>query len=63
MASEILQNIAKDIHRVDGFIAEAKELISASREAGEDTHEMEAEMKLLEIRKLKWERMLSARGL
>ena len=63
MASEVLQNIAKDIHRVDGFIAEALELISASREAGEDTHEMEAEMKLLEIRKLKWERMLSARGL
>lgn len=63
MASEILQNIAKDIHEVDAIIEEAKELISAAREAGEDTKEMEVEMRLLEVRKMKWQRMLSARGL
>lgn len=63
MPSEILQNIAKDIQEVDSIIEEAKELISAAKEAGEDTHVMEADMRLLEIRKMKWQRMLSARGL
>ncbi len=63
MPNEILQSIAQDIHKVDDIIIEAKELISAAREAGEDVHEMEAEMRVLEIRKMKWERMLSTRGL
>jgi len=63
MASEILQTIAKDIQEVDSIIIEAEELISAAKEAGEDTKEMEASMMLLKVRKMKWQRMLSARGL
>jgi len=63
MANEILETISKDIHEIDAIIVEAKELISAMKEAGEDVHELEAELRLLEVRKTKWERMLSARGL
>ncbi len=63
MPNEILKSIAQDIHKVDEIIVQAKELISAARDAGEDVHKMEAEMRVLEIRKMKWERMLSARGL
>lgn len=63
MPNEVLQNISKDIQEVNTIIEEAKELIGAAKEAGEDTTEMEAEMRSLEIRKVKWERMLSARGL
>ena len=63
MPNQILETIAKDIQDVDGLVAEAKELISAAKEAGEDTKEQEAAMMLLEIRKTKWQRMLSARGL
>ncbi len=63
MPNEILESIAQDIQKVDSIIAEAKELISAARDAGEDVHLMEGEMRVLEIRKMKWERMLSARGL
>ncbi len=63
MPNQVLESIAKDIHEVDSIIAEAKELISAARDAGEDVHLMEGEMRVLEIRKMKWERMLSARGL
>jgi len=63
MASPILETIAKDIQQVDGFVAEAEELISAAKEAGEDTKEQEAAMMLLKVRKMKWQRMLEARGL
>lgn len=63
MGNEILQTIAKDIHEIDSIIIEAKELISAAKEAGEDVHQMQADLNLLEVRKTKWERMLSARGL
>ena len=63
MANEILETIAKDIHEIDAIIVEAKELISAAKEAGEDVHQMQSDLNLLEVRKTKWERMLSARGL
>lgn len=63
MGSEILETIAKDIHEIDAIIVEAKELILAAKEAGEDVHQMQADLNLLEVRKTKWERMLSARGL
>lgn len=63
MGNEILVTIAKDIKEIDTIIATAKDLISAAKEAGEDVHEQEAELRLLEVRKTKWERMLSARGL
>ena len=63
MADEILQEIASDVKDIQTAIDRAKVLISAMKEAGEDTHEMESDIRLLEIRKTKWERMLKARGI
>ena len=63
MASEVLKNIAADFAKIDPAITEADELIQAMREAGEETAEMEAELRTLKTRKTKWERMLKARGL
>jgi len=63
MPSEVLKNIAEDFAKIEPAIAEANELISAMREAGEETAEMEAELRTLITRKTKWERMLKARGL
>ncbi len=63
MADEILQEIAADVKDIQTAIDRAKVLISAMKEAGEDTHEMESDIRLLEIRKTKWERMLKARGI
>ncbi len=63
MAEEILQEIAVDVKNIETSIDKAKILISAMKEAGEDTHEMEADIRLLEVRKIKWERMLKSRGI
>lgn len=63
MTSQVLRDIASDFKRVDPAIKEAEELISAMREAGEDTTQMEADLRGLKLRKGKWERMLKARGL
>lgn len=63
MADEILEEIAGDVRDIQTAIDRAKILISAMKEAGEDTHEMEADIRILEIRKTKWERMLKARGI
>lgn len=63
MASQVLKDIASDFARVNPAILEAEELISAMREAGEDTATMEADLRTLKLRKTKWERMLKARGL
>jgi len=63
MADEILQEIATDVKSIQTAIDRAKVLISAMKEAGEDTHEMESDIRLLEVRKTKWERMLKSRGI
>ena len=63
MPSQVLKDIAADFARVEPAIKEAEELISAMREAGEETTTMEAELRTLKLRKGKWERMLKARGL
>lgn len=63
MDNEILQNIAEDIKGVNDKIEEARDLISAMKEAGEETGELETELRKLVIRKTKWENMLHARGL
>jgi len=63
VASEILKTIASDIKDIDGIIEEAEELISAMKEAGEETHDQVASLQLLKVRKAKWQRMLQARGL
>ena len=63
MDNDIYKSLANDIAEINTAISQAKELISAMKEAGEDTHEFEADLKTLEIRKVKWERMLKARGI
>jgi len=63
MADEVLESIAKDVRDIQTSLDRAKTLISAMKEAGEDTHEMEADVRTLEIRKTKWERMLKSRGI
>lgn len=63
MPSQVLKDLAKDFERVEPAITEAEELITAMREAGEDTAKMEADLRSLKSRKGKWERMLKARGL
>lgn len=63
MPSEVLKNIAKDFHQVQPAIDEAQELITAMKEAGEPTGDMEAELRALKIRQTKWSTMLKARGL
>jgi len=63
MASEILKTISGDIEAVTGKIEEAQELISALKEAGEDTSKLEIDLRTLIVRKTKWENMLRARGL
>jgi len=63
MADEILESIAKDVTEINQTITRVKGLISAMKEAGEDVHEVEADIRTLEVRKVKWERMLHARGI
>lgn len=63
MPSQVLKDIASDFARVEPAILEAEELIKAMHEAGEETTQMEADLRSLKLRKGKWERMLKARGL
>ena len=63
MANEILQGIAEDMKEVDVAITEARDLVSAMKEAGEDVSALESDMRDLEIRKVKWDRMLKSRGI
>ncbi|MBW8036355.1 MAG: hypothetical protein FVQ79_12175 [Planctomycetes bacterium] len=62
MANEILKGIAEDMKEVDVAITEARDLVSAMKEAGEDVSALESDMRDLEIRKVKWDRMLKSRG-
>lgn len=63
MDSEILKNIAGDIEEVESKIEEARDLISALKEAGEETQKLESDLRTLIVRKNKWQNMLHARGL
>ena len=62
MAQEILKGIAEDVGRITKRIVEARDLLTAMREAGEDTAKLETRLRDLETRKLKWQRMLEGRG-
>jgi len=62
MANEILKGIAADIKDVQIAIDEASDLIAAMKEAGETVTELETDLRDLKIRKVKWEKMLAARG-
>ena len=62
MANETLKAIGEDINKITESIAEAEELVSALKEAGEETATLESELRTLKVRKGKWERMLRNRG-
>ena len=62
MPNEILKGIAADIKDVQVAIDEAEDLIAAMKEAGESVTELESDLRDLKIRKVKWEKMLAARG-
>lgn len=61
--NEVLRGVAEDLKEIEPKIEAARDLVNAMREAGEDVTELQADIRDLEIRKRKWERMLSARGL
>lgn len=61
--NDVLKGVAEDIKTIEPKINEARELVNAMREAGEPVTQLLSELRDLEIRKTKWERMLSARGL
>lgn len=63
MPNQILEGIAQDIKDVEAALIEAKDLVAAMKEAGEPVAEWESEIRTLEIRKVKWERMLQGRGI
>lgn len=63
MANEVLEGIAEDIKKITSSIKEAGVLITAMKEAGEDTAKLEADLRDLEIRKQRWVRMLESRGI
>ena len=63
MANEVLKSVGEDFVKINEQTVEAKEIMEALKEAGEDTVKMETEIRQLEIRKAKWERMLKNRGI
>lgn len=62
MAEPVLEAIVEDFKTITPELKRAKELIGVLKEAGEDTVKIEADIRNLEIRKTKWERVLAARG-
>jgi len=62
MENEILNGVAKDMEQVTKRLVQAQDLVDALKEAGEDTSKMESDMRLLQMRKGKWETMLKNRG-
>ena len=59
----VLQSVAEDIKNISRELGRAKTLVQVLKDAGEDVAKMEADIRNLEIRKKKWERVLSARGI
>ncbi len=58
----VLESLAEDVKNITTELDRAKSLISVLKEAGEDVSKPESEIRLLEVRKKKWERVLNARG-
>ena len=61
--NEVLTQLAGEISKVNRELEDTKDLISALREAGEETTDLEAEYTKTEIRKKRWQTMLEARGI
>lgn len=63
MADPVLESVAEDIKNITRELTRAKTLVEVLKEAGEDTAKLESDIRNLEIRKKKWERVLNARGI
>ena len=63
MPDPVLESVAEDLKVMSTELDRAKSLITVLKEAGEDTVKIESDIRALEIRKKKWERVLAARGL
>jgi len=63
MASQVLKGVKDDLIKLEPMIAEAKDLVEFMRDAGEDVTEMNRQIRTLEIRKEKWERVLASRNI
>lgn len=63
MADPVLESVAEDIKNITRELIRAKSLVSVLKDAGEDVAKMESDIRNLEIRKKKWERVLDARGI
>lgn len=61
-SSLMFERISRDLKSIKSQYKVASDLISAMKEAGEDTAELESDLRKLEVRQDKWERMLDARG-
>lgn len=61
--NDVLTQLGGEISKINREIDETHELITALREAGEETAELESELKKTEIRKNRWQNMLEARGI
>lgn len=62
MSDDIFQKVATEMQDVDNAISVSRDLINALKEVGEDVAERESELRNLEKRKVKWDRMLKKRG-
>lgn len=63
MADPVLESVAEDLKVITSELDRAKSLVQVLKEAGEDTVKIESDIKALEIRKKKWERVLETRGI
>lgn len=62
MSDIMFERIAKDLGNIKSQYKIAVDLIDAMKEAGEPTAPLESDLRKLEIKQEKWERMLAARG-
>jgi hypothetical protein len=62
MANEALDYVYQNIKESKERIKIVEDLISAMREAGEDTSSLTAELNSAKLRMQKWENMLKGRG-
>ena len=61
--NEILRNAAASLKRLEPLVAEARDLITAMEEAGEDTSSLRADLSTRVERMNRWRAMLEHRGL
>lgn len=62
-APTVLEGIAAKIRLIKGRIEEAETLIDTMREAGEDVADLDASLRAMKSREIRWEGMLTSRGI